>query len=175
MKVSVVIAAVAVVIVPNAFAQQAPRAISSDLAVIIAQEAVLKCRAGGYKVAVAVVDPSNVEKAVLRDEGAGAINVEFAHAKINSVLMTGRASGSKPDGAATMIKGESPKQTAFVGMLAVDTATGKLIAGIDAGGAIPITVENTLIGVIGVSGAPSPVGDVACASAGLAKVADRLK
>jgi uncharacterized protein GlcG (DUF336 family) len=90
------------------------------------------------------------------------------------VLLTGRPSGSNPDGAPTIIKGASPKQTAFGAVLGTD-ATGKLIAGLDAGGAIPIMAGNTLIGVIGVGGAPSPAKDLACASAGLAKVADKLK
>jgi uncharacterized protein GlcG (DUF336 family) len=175
MKVSVLAAVLAAVVVPNAFAQQAPPSIPSDLAVMMAQEAVLKCRADGFKVAAMVVDAANVEKAVLRDEGAGAIHIAFAQAKINSVLLTGRPSGSNPDGAPTIIKGSAPKQMAFGGMVGVDAATGRLIAGLDAAGAIPITVGNTVIGVIGVGGAPSPAKDLACANAGLAKVADKLK
>jgi uncharacterized protein GlcG (DUF336 family) len=139
------------------------------------QEAVAKCRTEKSRITAKVVDASNVEKAFLRDEGAGAVTVEFAQAKINVVLMTGRASGANPDGMPQILKGASPKQQIFGGMAAVDSASGKLIHGIDAGGAVPIKVGNDLVGVIGVSGATSPATDRLCAQAGVAKVADRLK
>ena len=165
----------AVVMVPNAFAQQpAAPSVSADLALAMVQEAVMKCRADGFKVAAKVVDAANVERAALRDDGAMSIHLQFAQSKINSVLLTGRPSGSNPNGAPTMIKGAAPKQTAFGAVLGTD-ASGQLMAGIDAGGAIPIMAGGAMIGVIGVGGAPSPTNDIACASAGLAKVADKLK
>jgi uncharacterized protein GlcG (DUF336 family) len=42
-------------------------------------------------------------------------------------------------------------------------------------GGIPIRVGDQLIGAVAVSGAPGGDKDVACATAALAKVADRLK
>ena len=46
---------------------------------------------------------------------------------------------------------------------------------IDMGGGIPIIVDKEVIGAIAVSGAPGWDMDEACAKAGLAKVADKLK
>jgi uncharacterized protein GlcG (DUF336 family) len=169
------VAAAALVTIQNAFAQQGAKTLSADLAAQMVQAAVAKCRAEGSKITVKVVDASNVEKAFLHDEGAGAVTIEFAQAKINTVLLTGRQSGAKPDAMPELIKGASPKQQIFGGMSAIDPASGKLIHAIDAGGAVPIMSGTDLIGVIGVSGATSPMTDRACATAGIQKVADKLK
>lgn len=169
------VAAIVVVMGPSAFAQQSAKAISADLAAIMVQEAVAKCRTENSRITAKVVDASNVEKAFLRDEGASTVTVEFAQAKINTVLLTGRASGANPDGMPQIIKGASPKQQVFGGMAAIDSASGKLIHGIDAGGAVPIKIGSELVGVIGVSGATSPATDILCASAAISKIADKLK
>jgi uncharacterized protein GlcG (DUF336 family) len=42
-------------------------------------------------------------------------------------------------------------------------------------GAIPITIDKEVIGVIGVNGSPTGVMDDECAKAGIAKIQDRLK
>jgi uncharacterized protein GlcG (DUF336 family) len=103
------------------------------------------------------------------------VTIEFAQAKINTVLLTGRQSGANADAMPQIIKGANPKQQVFGGMSAIDPATGRLIHAIDAGGAVPIKIGDDLIGVIGVSGASSPLTDRACANAGIAKVSDKLK
>ena len=150
-----------------------PDALTADVALGMAQEAMLRCRADGFAVAVKVVDAGNVERAVVRDEGAGNLNIEYAQAKINAVLLTGRPSGSRPGGAPQVIEG-APRGV-YGGMIGADGKTGHLLAGIDAGGAVPIRVGADVVGVIGVSGAPSPTRDTACATAGVAKFAERMK
>ena len=171
----VVVVAMVLIAVPNTFAQQSAKTISAEVALSMVQEAVLKCRADGLKVSAKVVDASNVEKAFLRDDGAGATGVDVTQAKINSVLLTGRPSGLAPGGVPQTIPGAQPKMSVFGGLIGFDGATGRLVAGLDAGGAIPIKIGNDLVGVIAVSGAPTPDKDVACANAALAKVADKLK
>ena len=166
------IAAVAVMTDSNAFAQA--KTVTPEVAKIMVQEAVTKCRAEGAKITAKVVDAANVEKALLRDEGAGAITVEFVQAKINTVILTGRASGG-PGGNPTMIKGVNPKVMVMGAVMGMDMAAGKLISGVEAGGAVPIMIGGEMVGVIGVSGAPSAATDIACANAGIAKVADKLK
>src|SRR5215831_14466527 len=121
------VAAVAMAMTPNAFAQQGAKTLSSDMAAMMIQAAVAKCRAEGSKNTVKVVDASNVEKAFLHDEGASAVTIEFAQAKINTVLLTGRQSGANADAMPNIIKGANPKQTIFGGMSAIDNATGKLV------------------------------------------------
>jgi uncharacterized protein GlcG (DUF336 family) len=44
-----------------------------------------------------------------------------------------------------------------------------------AGGGLPIESAGTLVGAIGVSGAPGGDADDACAKAGVAKIADALE
>ena len=157
---------------PNAFAQK--NTISADLAAIIVQEAVQKCRADGIKVSAKVVDANNTMKAFLRDDGAGDITVEFAQLKINSVILTGRPSGSNP-GTPQTLPGTTAQRPILPGGLGLEAAAGKVIVAAEVGGAIPIKIGSELIGAIGVSGAPSADKDIACANAGLAKVADKLK
>jgi len=57
----------------TAFAQlPSSKILTMDVAQTIAQEAMAKCRADGYKVTVLVVDGLNAPKAMLRDDGATA-------------------------------------------------------------------------------------------------------
>jgi len=69
------------------------KVLTIDLAQTIAQEAMLKCRADGYKVSVTVVDHANLLKAFLRDDGAPMATVEIGRMKTNTVMAFGRASG----------------------------------------------------------------------------------
>lgn len=156
-----------------AAAQQPAAPLTLDAAETIAHEAVAKCRADGLKVAVLVVDASNATKAALRDEGTSQVNLDFAQAKANSVLLTGLPSGLGPGGAPVTVQGATPQKSAFGGLIGV--SGGKVIAGVDAGGAVPIMVNGTLIGVVAVSGAPEAARDRVCAETGIAKAASRLK
>src|SRR5216684_2863029 len=57
-----------------------------DVAQSLAQEAMMKCRADGYKVTVQVVDSGNFLKAFLRDDGAGLATIDVARMKATSVI-----------------------------------------------------------------------------------------
>ena len=152
--------AAAAVLSANAFAQGLPsvKVLTVEVAQTIAQEAMMKCRADGYKVTVRVVDSANVLKAFLRDDGAGMGTVEVARMKANSVMSFGRASGPPPN---------LPPGT---------PAPPAIIPGtINAQGGVPIKVGDQLIGAVSVSGAPGGDKDAACANAALGKVADKLK
>jgi uncharacterized protein GlcG (DUF336 family) len=168
------VAAMVSVMGPQAFAQQAGKTISAELATIMVQEAVAKCRGDGHKISAKVVDAANLDKAFMRDEGAAGLTVDFVQAKINTVILTGRASGG-PGGNPTIIKSAMPKTTVMGGVIGLDPATGKITAGVDAGGAVPIMIGADMVGAIGVSGAPQASADIVCANAGIAKVADKLK
>ena len=77
-----------------AFAQlPSVKFLTLDVALAIAQEAMAKCHADGYKVTVRVVDSSNVLKAFLRDDGTPRSNVEFARMKATTAVTYGRPSG----------------------------------------------------------------------------------
>ena len=143
----------------NAFAQlPQSRVLTMDVAQAIAQEAMAKCRADGYKVTVLVVDGLNAPKAMLRDDGATASTTEVAKMKATATMLYNRPSG--------------PAQPPAPGT----TAPPATIPGtINAQGGVPIKVGDATIGAVAVSGAPGGDKDAACANAGIAKVAERLK
>jgi uncharacterized protein GlcG (DUF336 family) len=154
-----VLAAASVAFSTSAFAQLPPsKILTLDVAQAIAQEAMAKCRADGYKVTVLVVDALNAPKALLRDDGATAATTEVAKMKATSTMLQNRPSG--------------PAQPLPAGT----TAPPATIPGtINAQGGVPIKVGDATIGAVAVSGAPGGDKDAACANAALAKLADRLR
>jgi uncharacterized protein GlcG (DUF336 family) len=144
----------------SAFAQgaPAPKVVTLEMAQTMAQEAITTCRANGFKVTALVVDALNMPKALLRDDGATASTTEIAKMKAYSTLMFNRPSG--------------PAQPLPPGTVAPPPT----VAGtINAQGGLPIKVGDLTIGAIAVSGAPGGDKDAVCATAALAKVADKLK
>jgi uncharacterized protein GlcG (DUF336 family) len=144
----------------GAFAQSAsaPKVITLELAQTMAQEAITTCRGNGYKVTALVVDMLNMPKALLRDDGAAPSTTEIAKMKAYSTLMFNRPSG--------------PFQPLPPGTIAPPSTVPGTI---NAQGGLPIKVGDLTIGAIAVSGAPGGDKDAVCASAALAKVADKLK
>jgi uncharacterized protein GlcG (DUF336 family) len=153
-------AIVAAAVSTTALAQGLPtqKMLTIDVAHTIAQEAMMKCRADGYKVTVLVVDGANMMKAFLRDDGAPMATVEVARMKANSVMSFGRASGPP----ANLPAGAPVPAPVIPGT-------------INAMGGVPIKAGDQVIGAVAVSGAPGGDKDAACANAALEKVADKLK
>jgi uncharacterized protein GlcG (DUF336 family) len=143
----------------SAFAQlPSSKVLTLDAAQAIAQEALAKCRADGYKVTVLVVDALNAPKAMVRDDGATASTTEVAKMKATATMLYNRPSG--------------PAQPPAPGT-AAPPAT--IPGTINAQGGVPIKVGNATIGAVAVSGAPGGDKDAACANAALTKLADKLK
>jgi uncharacterized protein GlcG (DUF336 family) len=154
-----ILAAAAAVLSGSAFAQlPSSKVLTLDAAQAIAQEAMAKCRADGYKVTVLVVDALNAPKALVRDDGATASTTEVARMKATATMLYNRPSG--------------PAQPPAPGT----TAPPATIPGtINAQGGVPIKVGDATIGAVAVSGAPGGDKDAACANAALAKLADKLR
>jgi uncharacterized protein GlcG (DUF336 family) len=134
------------------------KVLTMDVAHTIAQEALNSCKASGYRVTALVVDGLNAPKALLRDDGATASTTEVAKMKATSTMLFNRPSG--------------PAQPLPPGQVAPPAT----IAGtINAQGGVPIKVGEVTIGAVAVSGAPGGDKDAACANAGIAKVADKLR
>jgi uncharacterized protein GlcG (DUF336 family) len=159
-RLAIVAVSSAATLTTNMLAQGLPtqKILTIDVAQAIAQEAMLRCRADGYKVTVRVVDGSNNLKVFVRDDGASMGTVEVAQMKANTVMAFGRPSGPP----ANLPAGAPVPPPLLPGT-------------INAMGGVPIKVGDQLIGAVAVSGAPGGDKDAACANAGLAKVADRLK
>jgi len=155
----VLLAAATAAFSSGAFAQlPQSRVLTLDVAETIAQGAMTKCRADGYKVTVLVVDSLNAPKAMMRDDGATASTTEVAKMKATAAMLYNRNSG--------------PAQPPPPGQ-AAPPAT--IPGTINAQGAAPIKFGEVTIGAVAVSGAPGGDKDLACATAGIAKAADKLR
>ena len=129
--------------------------LAMDLAVATMQA----CQAEGYQVGVSVVDRFGIEQVFIRDRYAGAHTIETAFRK-----------------AWTAVSFKTDTLS-----LAEATAPGTISSGIreisqalPLGGGVMIEVGGTLVGGIGVSGAPGPDIDDRCARAGLSAIEDQL-
>lgn len=136
------------------------RALSADLAQDLAREAMLACRAKGFRVSVTVVDANGLSKAFVRDDGPGPHTIDLSKKKAFTAVTQKNLSG------------DVAKQWGNVPPPAID--------GIVAlAGGVPIRAGDEVIGAVGVSGAPagSPAGtnDEICANEAIAKLSARMR
>lgn len=130
---------------------------SSELAMEIAHKALVECRNNGYQVSAVVVDRAGNVQVSLRDVYASRFTTEIATRKANTVILSGTDSGifrkNRED-----IRQELNH---IEGIIVME-------------GALPIESGGTLLGAIGVSGAPGGDKDAACARASLKTFEQRL-
>ena len=134
--------------------------LTPETALKAAQAALARCRANGYQVAVAVTDRMGVVQVLLRDRFAGPHTVDMASAKAYTAVSfrtstTELAEATQPGKPQSGIRNRP-------GVAAV-------------GGGLMIEAGGSLLGAIGVSGAPGGREDDACAAAGIAAVRDELE
>ena len=136
------------------------KSLTPETALVAAKAALEKCRKDGYQVAVAVVDRSGLLQVLLRDRFAGAHTVDIA-----------------PNKAWTAVSFRIPTAA-----LAVETQAGKPMSAIRnhpkvfaAGGGLSIEAAGSVVGGIGVSGAPGGEADDECAKAGIKAIADAIE
>ena len=130
---------------------------SMELAADIAQAAVQACRAKGYQVTAVVVDRNGIPQAMMRDLHASRFSIQIAEQKANAVILSGVSSAEFRDNRQD-IREE------------MNHVRGILVLA----GGVPIRAAGSLIGAVGVSGAPGGEKDEACAREALAKVQERL-
>jgi uncharacterized protein GlcG (DUF336 family) len=143
-----------------AFGQGLPstKVLTFDVAHAMAQAAMEKCHAEGHKIAVVIVDNLDEPLVMLRDEGAAPGDIDLAMMKAKTVILFRTQSG-----AAYPTAEQAPNlRTVVPGTW--NTA-----------GGLPINVGEYTIGAIAVAGGHGQGNDAACAEAGMAKVADKLK
>ena len=136
------------------------RQLTTETALKAAQAALAKCRDSGYQVAVAVVDRHGLVQAQLRDRFAGPHTVEFSANKAWTAV-------SFKTGTLELEKLTRPGQP-MSGLRNVPRFSA-------VGGGIPIEAGGSLLGGIGVSGAPSGEADEMCAAAGVKAIAESLE
>ncbi len=144
------------------------KALSLDMALAMAHGSLDKCRQMNYHCAITVLDATGRTIIALQDDGASLHRFDVARKKAYTALVYRKPSKD-------VVEGWS-KKTAEPTPLLEGTEPNPPIEGtIDMGGGLPIIVDKETIGAIAVSGAPGWDMDEACARAGLAKVADKLK
>ena len=135
------------------------KALKPELAIDLAKAAMLHCREQGYQVGVSVVDRSGILQTFMRDRYAGSHTVETATRKAWTAVSF-RTNTSDLDTAT------QPGGDAF-GIRFLSQA-------LPLGGGIMIESGGTMVGAVGVSGAPGPHLDDECAEAGIAAIEDQL-
>ncbi len=128
-----------------------------DLARDIANHTLEACRKQGYQTAVVVVDRAGDPQVVLRDVYVSRHAIEIAARKASAVILSGISSG------------EFRKNRADI-HAELNEIPGVLLLP----GGLPIRAGGSLIGAVGVSGAPGGEKDEACAAAGIKAVQERL-
>ena len=135
------------------------KSLTPETALAAARSALEACRKQGFQVAVAVVDRSGMTQVLLRDRFAGAHTVDLASNKAWSAASFRMATSA----------------------LAVETQAGKAQSGMrnqarfaGVAGGLPIEGAGSMLGAIGVSGAPGGEADEACAKAGIAAITEAI-
>jgi uncharacterized protein GlcG (DUF336 family) len=132
--------------------------ISLAMAQEIANAAMAKCVAMGFKASVEVVDREGLPIVMLRGDGAGLSTPEGADRK----AYTARAFSSPSDDFVKRMH-DNPGSAGSIQYSRV----------LALGGGLPIKAGDEVVGAVGISGTPGKDDD--CAQAGIDKVADQLK
>ena len=127
-----------------------------EIALKAAQAALESCRAAGYQVGVTVVDRFGLPQVVLRDRFAGAHVHDTSFRKAWTAVSFRTATSD--------LHTETLPDTESYGIRFLDRA---LPLG---GGMLVMSGDGSVVGGIGVSGAPGPSLDDDCAEAGLAAI-----
>lgn len=131
-----------------------------ETALKAAQAALKKCRDDGFQVTVAVVDRSGVAQVVLRDRFAGPhtarMAVDKAWTAVSFRTPTAELAKMTQAGSAQSGIRNRPRVAAVAGGLLIESG-------------------GSLVGGIGVSGAPGGDRDDVCASAGIDAIQDSLE
>jgi len=143
-------------------AESLARGPSMNLAIEAAREAIEACRTEGYRVGVSVIDSVGEARVMLTADGSDGSHVFVATRK-----------------ALTALAFEMPSSKAAEAVLKDKAMLARVAPNMFVmGGALPIIVDHSTIGAIGVSGAAGmPFGhqDEICALAGLRKIQNKLK
>jgi uncharacterized protein GlcG (DUF336 family) len=136
------------------------RVLTPETALKAAQAALKKCRDSGYQASVAVVDRMGVVQVLLRDRFAGPHTPEMARAKAYTAASfrthtTALAEATQPGRAQSGIRNRP------------DVAA--------VGGGLVIEAGGSLLGGIGISGAPGGKEDDLCAAAGIEAIREDIE
>lgn len=136
------------------------KSLTPELAQELARAALTTCRERGFQVAVAVVDRFGVTQVLLRDRFAGAHTVPTATGKAWTAVSFRTSTGEL----VAMTQPGMPQA-------GVRNLPGVAIIA----GGLTIEASGSLVGGVGVSGAPGGDADEACARAGIEAIREKLE
>ena len=151
-----------------------PKELPLSVAMAWAEAAIADCKSKGYNVTATYMNVNGDVKLVMRSDETAARTVDIGRRKAYTVIKTGKSSGDY--GASMGFGAGKPMPPPMPGRPpgappGADSDTNLIVFA----GGLPIKAAGELIGAISISGAPGGEKDVACAEAGLAKVADKLR
>jgi uncharacterized protein GlcG (DUF336 family) len=135
------------------------KSMSPEIALHLAQGALSSCRSSGFQVAVAVVDRFGVAQVMLRDRFAG------PHTPATAVNKAWTA---------VTFRTNTTDLVALTQPGMPQSGLRSLPGAVVLGGGIMVEAGGSLVGAVGVSGAPGGDADDACAKAGIEGVRDRI-
>jgi uncharacterized protein GlcG (DUF336 family) len=135
------------------------KSLSPEVALEAAQAALKQCRDNGFQVAVSVVDRFGQPQVLLRDRFAGLPAADTATSKAYTALSFRAATSELAKSIRSGQMDAGLARLPHIAMLA---------------GGLSIETGGTLLGGIGVSGAPGGDKDEACAKAGLDAIRDKI-
>jgi uncharacterized protein GlcG (DUF336 family) len=132
---------------------------SPEIALDLAQTALLSCRKSGFQVAVAVVDRFGVVQVMLRDRFAGPHTPATATSKAWT---------------AVTFRTNTTELIALTQPGMPQAGLRDLPGAVVLGGGVMVEAGGSLIGAVGVSGAPGGDADDSCAKAGVQAISDKI-
>jgi len=131
-----------------------------ETALKVARVSLEACRGKGYQVAVAVVDRMGVPQVMLRDRYAGAHTPDTAFRKAWTAV-------SFREDTLALSKSTDPDSP--------QAGARQITSALMLGGGVPIEAGGSIVGGVGISGAPSGQADDECGRAGIEAVSADLE
>jgi uncharacterized protein GlcG (DUF336 family) len=135
------------------------KSLAPEIALELARAALAECQKRGYQVSVAVVDRFGVVQVLLRDRYAGP-----------HTLAT--ASGKAWSAASFRTSTSSLSEISQPGMM--QSGIRNLPGAVIIGGGVVVETAGSIVGAIGVSGAPGGDADEACAKTGIEAIQGKI-
>ena len=135
------------------------KSLTPEVALELARATLAECRRRGFQVAVAVVDRSGIVQVMLRDRFAGPHTPSTASGKAWT---------------AATFRTNTTELNAISQPGMMQAGLRQLPGVVTIGGGMIVEASGSLVGAVGVSGAPGGDADDACAKAGIEAIRDKL-